>query len=177
MDKRHQYVAELLSNHTPINEREQESMLRAIGYLHTLAQPFSRDADPVHFTAGGLVVSERGTILHLHKKLGIWIGVGGHIDGDEFPYESALREAQEETGLEVEHVGGTPTFLHVDVHPAYEHTHIDLRYVLTAPPIDPQPSSGESQDVKWVSFDEAEQTDDLPMQGALAAYKRLLKSS
>jgi len=52
-----------------------------------------------HFTATTFIIHKEKVLLHLHKKLGIWLPVGGHIDRDELPEEAAIREAQEETGL------------------------------------------------------------------------------
>ena len=55
-----------------------------------------------HFTATTYIVFENKVLLHFHKKLGIWVAVGGHIDRDELPEAAAAREAKEETGLEIE---------------------------------------------------------------------------
>ena len=63
-------------------------------------------------TASGIVVGRRGTVLHRHKKLGIWMQPGGHIDAGESPEEAALREATEELGLAVEHPPAGPLLLH-----------------------------------------------------------------
>jgi hypothetical protein len=42
------------------------------------------------------------------------------------------------------------------VHPGPRgHTHYDLRYVLLAPPVEPQPPPDESPDVFWFAFDVA----------------------
>ena len=38
---------------------------------------------PTHVTASGIVVGRRGTVLHRHKRLGIWMQPGGHIDAGE----------------------------------------------------------------------------------------------
>ena len=55
-----------------------------------------------HFTVAVFVVWERKVLLHLHRKLGMWLPPGGHIEQDELPDEAAVREALEETGVEVE---------------------------------------------------------------------------
>lgn len=59
-----------------------------------------------HFTASMYVTSfideEVKVFLHLHDKLQIWLGVGGHIEVNENPVQAALREAQEELGVAVE---------------------------------------------------------------------------
>jgi 8-oxo-dGTP pyrophosphatase MutT (NUDIX family) len=53
-----------------------------------------------HFTATLYVVNDGATALHEHPGLGIRLPPGGHVDRDELPHETALREAREETGLE-----------------------------------------------------------------------------
>ncbi len=40
--------------------------------------------------------------LIFHRKLKKWLPPGGHIDPNEMPSETAIREAFEETGLEIE---------------------------------------------------------------------------
>ncbi len=40
-------------------------------------------------------------LLVNHRKLGVWIEPGGHLEEGEFPHETAIREVLEETGLKV----------------------------------------------------------------------------
>lgn len=54
-----------------------------------------------HFTATVYVVHDAATALHHHDRLGMWLPPGGHLHRDELPHEAAIREAREETGLEV----------------------------------------------------------------------------
>jgi 8-oxo-dGTP diphosphatase len=46
-------------------------------------------------------VHQRRVLLRRHDKYDIWLGVGGHVEEDEDPAEAAVREVQEETGLEL----------------------------------------------------------------------------
>ncbi len=55
-----------------------------------------------HFTASAYVVSGGRTLLHWHRKLGMWLPPGGHCEPNEDPVQAALREAWEESGLAVE---------------------------------------------------------------------------
>lgn len=138
----------------PVDEREAESVRRFLELAPPLDRPFDEDGDPVHVTGSAIIVGERGVILHKHRRLGIWLQTGGHIDPGETPAEAAVRESCEETGLAVTLV--EPTIIHVDVHPGPKgHTHLDLRYLCTAPPDDPSPADDESPDTFWFGWDEA----------------------
>jgi 8-oxo-dGTP pyrophosphatase MutT (NUDIX family) len=147
----------LVEGHTPASPREVAARERFLSELRRLPAPYDEHAGPTHVTASGIVVGRRGTVLHRHKRLGIWMQPGGHIDPGESPDEAAWREATEELGLAVAHPPAGPLLLHVDVHEAaHGHTHLDLRYLLVGADADPQPPPDESPDARWCSWDEAE---------------------
>jgi 8-oxo-dGTP pyrophosphatase MutT (NUDIX family) len=162
-----------VSTRTPVDERERVALVRIAAALTALPAPFDRHADPVHVTGSALVTGPRGVVLLKHRRLGIWVQPGGHLDAGETPWEAAQREAEEETGLEVTLVGGPhPALLHADVHPAGGHTHLDLRYHLTVIGDDtPRPPEGESQEVAWYSDDEALAVAGPGVAGLLAALR------
>lgn len=135
--------------------REIASRDRFLSELGRLADPLNREADPVHVTGSAIVTGPRGTVLHLHKRAGIWLQPGGHIDLGETPWEAALRETREETGLPVRHPADGPRMLHLDAHPAGQHLHLDLRYLIVSEDVDPKPPPGESQQVRWFALAEA----------------------
>ncbi len=58
-----------------------------------------------HFTVAVFAVWRGKVLLHLHRKLGMWLPPGGHIEQGELPDDAAVREVLEETGLRVEIVG------------------------------------------------------------------------
>lgn len=157
----------------PVDERTEEAKQRFLAELGRLERPCDRDADPVHVTASAIVVGSRGTVLHLHRRARRWLQPGGHVDNGEEPWTAALRETREETGLAVEHPFGGPRLVHLDVHPAQEHLHLDLRYLLIAPDEDPAPGPGESPQVRWYGWAEAESLagDDRGLVSALRAAR------
>lgn len=52
-------------------------------------------------TATVYIVANEKVLLHKHKKYNTWFPVGGHLEPDELPHEAAIREAKEETGLDI----------------------------------------------------------------------------
>jgi 8-oxo-dGTP pyrophosphatase MutT (NUDIX family) len=96
-----------------------------------------------HFTVAVFVVWEGKVLLHRHRKLGMWLPPGGHIEENELPDEAAVREVWEETGVRVELVGERreditdPAQLHRPAGVQLEniepgHQHIDLIYFAKA---------------------------------------------
>lgn len=157
---------------TPVDERERYSIELFELHLPRLERPYDEDGDPVHVTASAIVVGERGVVLHLHKRLGLWLQPGGHIEPGETPAEGALREAREETGLDVAHPAGGPRLVHVDVHPGPKgHTHLDVRFLIEAGNDEPAPAAGESPDARWFGWEEAVEVADAGLVGALKVMR------
>jgi 8-oxo-dGTP pyrophosphatase MutT (NUDIX family) len=155
----------------PVDQREADSIAATLGRLELPGDPFEQVHDH-HLTASAFVVSSRGVVLHRHRRLGIWVQPGGHVDAGESPASAALRETLEETGLVARHLDPVELF-HVDVHPGPRgHTHYDLRYVVTAAPLDPTPPANESPEVDWFDFDAAQVRCEAALAPALAKLAR-----
>jgi 8-oxo-dGTP pyrophosphatase MutT (NUDIX family) len=151
-------LAAAVAARRPVDEREARSIERFLAELARLERPYDEHADPVHVTGSAIVVSPRGVVLHLHKRMQRWFQPGGHIDPGETPAEGALREAVEETGLPgLRHPLDGPHLVHVDAHDGPKgHFHLDTRYLIVSPTTDdPTPPSGESPDCRWFSWDQA----------------------
>ena len=58
-----------------------------------------------HFTASAIIISEGKVLLVHHRKLGVWLYPGGHVENYETPNQAVIREVREETGLDVEIIG------------------------------------------------------------------------
>ena len=127
-----------------------------------------------HFTATTIIIYKDKALLHLHKKLGIWIPVGGHIDRDELPQDTALREIKEETGLAVkiytpDKQQPMPNVLQLlrPMHILLEdinqfHQHIDFIYYATAETDVLKPEDGEAINLKWFTADEIKKIEGAP---------------
>lgn len=160
---------------TPVDQREADSIASFLAAYDGLTTPLDQESDPVHVTGSGIVVGPLGVILLEHKRLGIWLQPGGHVDPGETPWEAAQRECAEETGLAVALAGpfdadGVPELLHVDVHAGGRgHTHLDLRYLIDGGDADPAPGEGESQLIGWFPWAEAIDRADPGLRGILRA--------
>ena len=64
--------------------------------------------EKIDFTVAIFVVHQARVLVIYHRKLLKWLPLGGHIELDEDPEIAALREAKEESGLEVELIGERP---------------------------------------------------------------------
>src|SRR5580658_7223156 len=64
--------------------------------------------EKIDFTVAIFVVRDGKILLIHHRKLNKWLPLGGHVELDEDPEIAALREAKEESGLDVELLGERP---------------------------------------------------------------------
>ena len=172
-----QVIRDDVATRRPVDARERAALADFLARFDSLSEPFSETANRVHVTGSAIVVTtdRRRVLRHKHKRLGLWLQPGGHIEPDELPWDGARREAAEETGLPVELVvpdEGLPRLLHVDVHPGpRKHTHLDLRYLVESPHVPPAPPVGESQDVQWFHWHQAIALTEPGLEGALRALQ------
>ena len=134
-------------------ERETVALFEQL--LDDAEDPFRRERLAGHFTASAWVVSADGTrtLLTHHRKLGLWLQLGGHAEGERDLTVAALKEAEEEsglTGLSIE-----PGIFDLDRHCIPEHKgvpahwHYDVRYVVRAGSSEAYVVSDESHDLTW----------------------------
>ena len=124
-------------------------------FLAAHADAFERSLAVGHFTGSAWLVSADGArvLLTHHRKLGLWLQLGGHADGDADLVRVALREAEEESGLSGLTV--EPEIFDLDRHriPARgadpEHWHYDVRYVVRAGANEKFIVGDESHDLAW----------------------------
>ncbi|MBW3637638.1 MAG: NUDIX domain-containing protein [Armatimonadetes bacterium] len=137
--------------------------------------------DQIDFTVAIFIVHEQNILLIHHRKLDKWLPLGGHIELDEDPEAAAIREAREESGLEIELLGerppttedGTrallaPRFL--DIHRISEsHEHIGMIYFARVKSGEIALEGREHHAIRWVSPQELDELQP-PLSGAIRWY-------
>jgi 8-oxo-dGTP diphosphatase len=127
-----------------------------MGHVHEL----------IDFIVNVYIIHNNKVLLIKHKKLKVWLPIGGHIELDENPEEALYREVEEECGLEIELVNKTygmndkectflplPNFL--DIHRINKkHKHIAFEYFATAKSDIVNFNKKEHDEIKWFSEEE-----------------------
>ncbi|MFI2430844.1 NUDIX hydrolase [Streptomyces sp. NPDC018693] len=109
-----------------------------------------------HITASALVIDpSRGRVLlTLHRKMRMWLQMGGHCEpADTDLAAAALREATEESGVRgLTLLPGGPVRL--DRHHTPCAWHLDVQYAALAPAGAVEAISDESLDLRWFPYAE-----------------------
>ena len=145
-----------------------------VSFISSNPECFKRSHLSGHMTGSALVVNSDLTkvLLTHHKKLNMWLQLGGHADGHHLIHEVAMTEAHEESGLTnlsflnyewdlFKARVARPLPFDLDCHliPANakdpRHFHYDVRYVVLAASETLPVVSEESHDVRWFTIADA----------------------
>lgn len=140
---------------------------------------------PLHVTGSAIVVHPptHRVLLRWHERYGIWNHVGGHADDDEqHPWRTALREAEEETGLGDLRPwpGPEPAIAFVEIVPVpaargeADHEHADVSYVLATDRPDAIAAEHDDAELRWLPFAEARTMVNFHVRALLDRVERLL---
>jgi 8-oxo-dGTP diphosphatase len=156
-------VRELFASVEPFDEVERGQQADALGWIDA-GHPLFRVNPPVdppkHLAVYFAVLddSDRTLMLVDHRKAQAQLLPGGHVDPDEDPRFTVVREADEELRLTAKFhdvTGDAPLFLSVTTtRGAHSHTDVTLWFVLTASRSERiEPDPGEFAGVHWLSLD------------------------
>jgi 8-oxo-dGTP pyrophosphatase MutT (NUDIX family) len=158
-------VSDLVSGVTPLDAREaadQADILDWVASGQELFRTIPPATPPKHLVVYFVPVDRANRCLLLgdHRKSGLWLPPGGHIEAGEDPRQAVIRETREELGITAEfhpQFGGKrPFFLTVTpTNGAGNHLDVDLWFVLhvdRTAPLHPDPR--EFAGVRWFELDE-----------------------
>ena len=152
-----------LRAHLPFDEHERSMTERLIAFVAAHDDFHSRELLTGHLTGSAWVLDRerRHALLTHHRKLNLWVQLGGHCENDATMNDAALREAREESGLcDVRFI--SDSIFDIDIHaiPARRdepaHDHYDVRFVFEADRHAPLVVSSESKELAWVALNEIE---------------------
>ncbi|MFG3154155.1 NUDIX hydrolase [Streptomyces sp. NPDC048219] len=141
-----------------LKDHEGQDELRQVYLDHLAAHPDGmwKSCADGHVTASALVIdpSRERVLLTLHKKLRMWLQMGGHCEPvDETLARAALREGTEESGIAgLTLLPGGPVRL--DRHHTPCAWHLDVQYAAVAPEGAVEAISDESLDLRWFAYGE-----------------------
>lgn len=151
-------LLELLNAYVAETHEEMLVRERMQAFVHAHEDCFERTLTVGHITASAWLISndgERALLTH-HAKLNKWLQLGGHCDGDHDVLRVALREAQEESGIQqIIPVISVP--FDIDIHPipatAREaaHYHYDVRFLLKVASDEVAVPNHETRELRWIS--------------------------
>ena len=142
----------------PGTAEHEASRARILAFVDEHPDALHRSCATGHLTGSAAVVdpSSRRLLLLFHAKVRRWLQPGGHADGDGNLAAVALREAEEETGIDGL-VVLTPA-VDLDVHVFHnaagtepDHLHLDVRHLVLAPPGAVPAGNAESEALAWVA--------------------------
>ncbi len=146
----------------PPDAHQAAEQARILAFIDAQGDALHRACLGGHLTASALLVDADGgrALLTHHRKLGRWLQLGGHVDGEGNLALAALRELEEESGLLELEIDVAP--IDLDVHPIPargsepEHLHLDVRFLARAAPGARAILSAESLELGWFAGDDIE---------------------
>ena len=155
-------IAEIVAAIEPLDELEREHRDSTLEWIRSGAPIFRTmkpDVPAKHLVSYfALVDKQRGKVLLVdHKLAGLWLPSGGHVEVDEDPRATVIREIAEELKLAAEFIHPDPLFITVTrtAGDNGRHTDVSLWYLLRGDSSRAiEFDRGEFHRVRWFGFDE-----------------------
>lgn len=154
-------LLELLEKYNPYSDEENKAKEDIITFINENDNCFERELEKGHITGSSWLLNKQGdkALLMHHMKLNKWFQPGGHADGDSDILAVAIKEAQEESGINaIEAVDGN--IFDIDIHLIPEnkkdksHFHYDIRFLLQVKSDEELSNNGEAKELRWLNRDD-----------------------
>jgi len=152
-----QTLINMLHEYHPSAPEELTYKATMLAFIEAHDDCFERSLAIGHITASAWLVNKEQThaLLMHHTKLDRWFQLGGHCDGDSDVLGVAIKEAQEESGIQ--HIAPlSDKIFDIDIHliPANskekEHYHYDVRFLLQVTSDEQMVQNSESKELRWI---------------------------
>ncbi len=143
-----------LLKYQPTDSHELAYKIRMLELFKTNPNCFERSLEDAHFTGSCWLLDktgEKALLLH-HKKLNNWFQLGGHADGDPNLLRVAIKEAQEESGIQ-NIIAVQNGIFDIDIHRVPGHEHYDVRFLLQVASDEQAQQNHESNELRWIGKD------------------------
>ena len=152
-------AADLVAGVSPFDEREAADQAGILAWIAS-GQPLFRTQPPdvpsQHLVSYFVPVDPAGTsvLLGAHRKAGLWLPPGGHVEDGEDPRQTVLREAREELDIHATFhplAGASPLFLTVTpTNETSSHLDVSLWFLIAVGREDElRPDPREYTQVRW----------------------------
>lgn len=172
-----------LSTIDPLDALERQHLAEALAWVDSGAElcRVARPATPpIHLVSYFAVVDAEHVLLVDHRNAQLWLPTGGHVEPDEHPRETVVRELEEELGLVPVQPVPPPLLVTrtTTVGLTAGHTDVSLWYVVHASRA--QPLSFDEEEfaaVRWFGFDEVPLERSDPHLGRFLAKLRSVRTA
>jgi len=159
---RRNQLLDLLSEYLERFPEEEKVVSRVETFVRENSACFERSLTSGHITGSSWIVdlNRSHALFSHHKKLNMWLQLGGHADGDPDVFRVALKEAEEESGLK-RIMPLSHQIFDIDVHLVPDggsgHYHYDIRFIFEADRQEKLVVSDESHSLAWTELDTIEE--------------------
>ncbi len=149
-------LIKMLQNYS-YSDEEVSIKNRMISFVEAYDDCFERSLEIGHITGSSWLLNKdhsKALLMH-HTKLDRWLQLGGHCDGNPDVLAVAIKEAQEESGIQNITAVNSHIF-DIDVHlipenkREKEHYHYDVRFLLQVVSDEQIIQNRESKELQWI---------------------------
>lgn len=151
-------LIKMLEQYQPTDYNEQLAQQQMLKFIQNNHDCFERSLLTGHITASSWLLNKdhsKALLMH-HAKLDKWLQLGGHCDGNTDVIAVAIKEAQEESGIQAIETFQSSIF-DIDIHLIPEnkkekaHYHYDVRFLLHVTSDENITQNSESKELRWIS--------------------------
>lgn len=149
-----------IHNIKPLDKLEEDDKLDALAWINSGEEIFRIEkpaTPPKHLVVYFALIDNESILLVNHIAAQMWLPAGGHVNPNELPSDSVIRECLEELNIEAKFLVAGPAMISITetVGKTIKHTDVSLWYAIKGFQTHCfEFDQREFTEVKWFSFDE-----------------------